>query len=61
MQLELPPGPVTISLHPWFSPDDCDQTEALQFTVDVIADSTVLVLVYSPDGETITTLQLPVQ
>lgn len=60
VQLELPPGPTTISLHPWFSPDGCEQPPALEFTVDVPADGIVLVLVYSPDGESIATLQLPV-
>jgi len=61
VQLELAPGLATISLYPWFSADGCDQPAALQFTVDVPADRTVLVLVYSPDGKTIDTLQLPVQ
>jgi hypothetical protein len=60
VQLEVVPGPVTISLHPWFSADECDQPAALQFDVDVPADEIVLVLVYSPDGETLSTLHLPV-
>jgi len=61
VQLEVAPGPVAISLHPWFSPDGCDQAAALEFTVDVPADGIVTVLVYSPDGTTIDTLQLSVQ
>ena len=60
VQLELPPGPVTIALHPWFSPDECAQPAALEFTVDVPSDRIVIVLVYSPDGDTLDTLQLPV-
>lgn len=60
VQLELAPGPATITLHPWFSPDRCEQPPVLEFTVDVPADGIVLVLVYSPDGKSITTLQLPV-
>ncbi len=60
VQLELPPGPATITLHPWFSAEHCDQPPALEFSVDVPADGIVLVLVYSSDGESITTLQLPV-
>ena len=60
VQLELAPGPATITLHPWFSPDECEQPPVLEFTVDVPADGIVLVLVYSPDGESIATLQLPV-
>lgn len=59
VQLVLPPGLATLSLYPWFSPDGCDQPAALQFTVDVPTDGIVTVLVYSPDGETIDTLQLP--
>ena len=61
VQLELPPGPATITLHPWFSPDGCDQPAALEIPVDVPADRIVIVLVFSPDGTTIDTLQLPVQ
>lgn len=60
VQLELPPGQATIVLYPWFSPDECEQPAALEFTVDVPADRIVMVLVYSPDGETLDTLQLPV-
>lgn len=60
VQLELPQGPAVVSLHPWFSPDECDQPATIELTLDVPADSTVMVLVYSPDGETIETLQLPV-
>ncbi len=61
VQLELPPGPTTISLHPWFSPDDCDQPAALDVEVDVPVDGIVMVLVFSRDGETIETLELPVR
>ena len=60
VELELSPGPVTISLHPWFSPDECDQPAALEFTVDVAADVTTIVLVYSPDGTDLATMTLPV-
>jgi len=61
VQLELPPGMATISLHPWFSPDECDQPAAIDIPVDVPADGTVLVIVYSRDGRGIETLQLPVR
>lgn len=60
VQLALPPGPAAISLHPWFSPDECGQPAAVEFGLDVPADGIVMVLVYSPDGETIATLQLAV-
>lgn len=61
VQLELAPGPTTISLHPWFSPDECDQPAVLDITVDVPIDGTVMVLVYSRDGESIDALLLPVR
>jgi hypothetical protein len=60
VQLELPPGTATVSLYPWFSPDECDQPAVIDIPVDVPADGIVLVLVYSRDGRTIETLQLPV-
>ncbi len=43
-------GSAAISLHPWFSPDECDQPSALDLTVDVGAGEAVLVLVYTTDG-----------
>ncbi len=61
VQLELPPGMATISLYPWFSPDECDRPAAIDIPVDVPADGTVLVIVYSRDGLGIETLQLPVR
>lgn len=60
VELELDPGPATISLHPWFSPDGCDQPEALAFGVDVVGGETTLVVVYTPDGVSLETLELPV-
>lgn len=59
VQIDLPPGPATITLHPWSSPDTCAQPASHEFTVDVPADGMVMVLVYTPDGETIETLHLP--
>jgi hypothetical protein len=58
--LELPPGPTQISLHPWFSPDECNQPSALDVPVDVVSDQTVLVLVYTRDGVSVESLTLPV-
>lgn len=60
VELELEPGAALISLHPWFSPDDCNQPSALDLTVDVVADETTMVFVYSPDGVSIDTLVVPV-
>lgn len=60
VEIELPPGGAPISLHPWFSPGECDQPSALDLTVDVVAGETTMVLVYSPDGTTVEALTLPV-
>ena len=60
VQLDLPAGPATITLHPWFSPDECDQPSVLDVDVDVPADGAVLVVVYTPDGQSINALQLAI-
>lgn len=61
VELELDPGPAVITLHPWFSPDQCEQTAVSEFVVDVAADESQLVIVYTPDGTTLETLTLPVR
>lgn len=60
VELELPPGPATISLHPWFSPDECDQPSALDIDVDVTPETTTFVVVFSRDGVGVETMTLPV-
>ena len=60
VELEVTPGPALISLHPWFSPDGCDQPSVLDLMVDVVDGETTLVLVYSRDGSSIEALSLPV-
>ncbi len=60
VELEVTPGPASISLHPWFSPDECDQPSVLDMSVDVAAGETVVVLVYSRDGESVEAVSLPV-
>jgi hypothetical protein len=60
VELELPPGTASLSLHPWFSPNECDQPSALDVDVEVTTGATSLVLVYSPDGTTVDALILPV-
>lgn len=60
VQLDLPPGPNTITLHPWPSFDDCAGPTVLAIDVDVPADGSVMVLVYSADGRSLDTLQLPI-
>ena len=59
VELELPPGPATITLHPWFRADQCQVPAALEVAVEVPVDQVATVLVYSPDGSTIEALQLP--
>jgi hypothetical protein len=60
VQLDLPPGSATISLHEWPSLDECAGSTVAEFTVDVTPGQSLMVLVYSPDGETLETLQLPI-
>lgn len=60
VELELEPGPATISLHPWFSADECAQPATLEFAVDVVAGATTLVVVFTRDGTSVETLTLPV-
>jgi hypothetical protein len=60
VQLDLPPGPATITLHPWLSPAECAQPAALELVVDVPADGSVMVLIYTTDGQTLEALQLPI-
>lgn len=60
VELELPPGPVSLSLHPWLSPDACAAPSVFTIDIDVVADATSLVLVYSPDGVALDALVLPV-
>lgn len=59
IELELPPGPTTVSLHPWFRPDECDRPSVLDVVVDVVPDQTMLMLVFSRDGESIESIVLP--
>ena len=59
IELEVAPGAALISLHPWPSPNGCDQPSALEVAVDVAAGSTTLLLVYTADGTSLETLTLP--
>jgi hypothetical protein len=60
VELELPPGPAAISLHPWLSADECNQPSVHDLTVDVAADRTVMVFVYTRDGTSVESMILPV-
>ena len=59
IELEVAPGAALISLHPWPTPNGCDQPSALEVAVDVAAGSTTLLLVYTADGTSLETLTLP--
>lgn len=59
IELEVPPGPAVISLHPWFSPDECAQPAVLELTVDVAAGETELVVIYTIDGASLDAVTLP--
>ncbi len=58
-ELELEPGPATLTLHPHARPEDCGAAAVIEFVVDVGADTVTVVLVYSRDGSSIETLVLP--
>ncbi len=59
VQVQLEPGPAVFTLHPWPSADECGAPSVLDVTVDVAADRTVTLLVYSPDGVRLEVLSLP--
>jgi hypothetical protein len=60
VELEVPAGPAAISLHPWFSRDECAQPSVLDLTVDVAIGDAALVLVYTRDGTSVQAMTLPV-
>ena len=60
IELELEPGPATLTLHRLVRPQDCATPPLLELTVDVEADAVAVVLVYSRDGISIEMLALPV-
>jgi hypothetical protein len=59
VQLELPPGPARLTMHAWPSADGCAQPSLLDVDVEVTAGAATVVLVYSRDGASIESLQLP--
>jgi hypothetical protein len=56
--LDLPPGTTTLTLHSWLSPQRCAGPVAAELSVDVVADASTLVVVYTRDGGSIDSLQL---
>lgn len=59
VQLDLPPGAYTLTLHPWPSPDACAQPSVLDVAVEVTAGSATLLLVSSRDGQSVQAMTLP--
>jgi len=60
VELEVAAGPAAISLHPFFSRDECAQASVLDLTVDVATGDAALVLVHSRDGTSVQAVTLPV-
>jgi hypothetical protein len=60
VELVVDAGPSIVTLHPFFSPDGCDQPAAAEIVTDTEAGETVLVLLYTPDGERLDWISLPV-
>ncbi len=56
IELDVAPGPASITFHPAPSLDGCDQPAAARAIVDVAAGETVVVLVYTLDGSGLSTL-----
>jgi hypothetical protein len=56
---EADPGTVAFTLHTWPDTDECSTDPVFEAAVDVEADASVLVIVYTPDGESLDTLVLP--
>lgn len=57
VEFELESGPAVITLHS--SVDGCGSPPVHEIPVDVVADASVLVIVYTTDGTTIGSLALP--
>ena len=59
VELELPPGAAKITLHKWPSNDGCKSPAVFEFSVDVAADKSTEVLIYTQDGKALLTLAVP--
>lgn len=58
--LDLEPGSATLTLHEWPSSDECASDPLFELDVDVPDGEATVVYVYTPDGETLDFLQLPI-
>jgi hypothetical protein len=58
--LDLDPGPTTLTLHEWPSVDECASDPLFDLDVDVPDGEATVVYVYTPDGESLEHLPLPI-
>jgi hypothetical protein len=59
--VDLPPGAATLTFHDWLkSSEQCDNEPQLEVDVDVPDGEATVVYLYTPDGETVEALQLPI-
>lgn len=56
--VEVAPGKTTFTLHAWPSRVSCDSEPKMSFDVEVAADQRSLVLLYTPDGKSLSTISL---
>lgn len=56
----LAPGSTTVSLHRWLGPDECAGDPVFDFEVEVAGGGQSWVFVYTPDGETLDVLVVPI-
>lgn len=61
VELELSPGPATISIHPWFPTAGCEQPSVHELTVDVVAGEVTFVFVFTRAGVGLESLVVPVR
>ncbi|MBT8491651.1 MAG: hypothetical protein KJO07_01215 [Deltaproteobacteria bacterium] len=56
--LELAPGKNKMTLHKWPARVTCESEPVFEFEIEVKADASTLVFLYTPDGKTLKVLQL---
>jgi hypothetical protein len=61
VELEVAGGSVNVSLHDWTDPDRCASASLAEFDVEVAPGDAVLGLVYTPDGQSLALMTVPMQ
>ncbi len=59
VELDVEPGTIVVSLHPWPSPEACATPAVAEVDVDAVAGESVLALAYTADGATFDWLLMP--